>query len=240
MTVREGRGQGDVSTGISIIIPALDAAASLHRTLARLGVAGDRPAVHEIIVVDGGSRDATRDIARAGGARVIPSLAGRGRQLAAGAAAARGEWLLFLHADTALDPDWSLHVERFIGAPDNRDRAAVFRFALDDDAPAARRLERIVAWRVARLGLPYGDQGLLIARELYHRIGGFAPLPLMEDVDLIRRVGRDRLVVLECRAVTSAARYARHGYFVRSLRNLLCLGLYFGGVPPRMIIRLYG
>ncbi|MEE8246899.1 MAG: glycosyl transferase family 2, partial [Alphaproteobacteria bacterium] len=89
-------------------------------------------------------------------------------------------------------------------------------------------------------GLPYGDQGLLIHRDLYSRVGGFRPLPLMEDVDIVRRIGARRLVVLEAAALTSAARYRRAGYLRRSLRNLACLGLYFLGVPPRLLVRLYG
>ena len=81
----------------------------------------------------------------------------------------------------------------FLAAPEAESRAGYFDFALDDPTPAARRLERIVAWRCRVLALPYGDQGLLIARSLYDAVGGFAPLPLMEDVDLVRRLGRRRL-----------------------------------------------
>jgi hypothetical protein len=90
------------------------------------------------------------------------------------------------------------------------------------------------------LGLPYGDQGLLIARSLYDSVGGYAPLPLMEDVDLIRRLGRHRLAPIAANAVSSARRYRREGYLRRPLRNLLCLSLYLAGVPPRRITRLYG
>jgi hypothetical protein len=90
------------------------------------------------------------------------------------------------------------------------------------------------------LGLPYGDQGLLIARTMYDAVGGFAALPLMEDVDLVRRLGRRRLVQLPATAVSSARRYRAGGYIRRPLRNLLCLSLYFAGVPPRRIARLYG
>jgi glycosyltransferase involved in cell wall biosynthesis len=165
---------------------------------------------------------------------------GRGRQLMAGAAAARGDWLLFLHADTQLDPGWKQAVEMFRADPANRNKAAVFRFALDDPSPQARRLERIVAWRVRWMGLPYGDQGLLIHRDFYHALGGFKPLPLMEDVDLMRRIRRARIVVLPIAARTSAERWRRDGWLLRSFRNLTCLALYFAGVSPRLIKRLYG
>ena len=196
--------------------------------------------IREIVVVDGGSRDDTIAIAKAAGARVIVAERGRGPQLAAGAAAVTGEWLLFVHADCRLSPGWENAVAAFLAAPDAGLRAGYFVFALDDASPAARRLERIVAWRCRALGLPYGDQGLLIARSLYDAVGGFAALPLMEDVDLARRLGRARLVPLDARVVTSARRYRSGGYVRRPLRNLLCLSLYLAGVPPKRIARLYG
>jgi hypothetical protein len=97
-----------------------------------------------------------------------------------------------------------------------------------------------VAWRCRVLGLPYGDQGLLIHRDLLREVGGMRALPLMEDVDLVRRLGRSRLVALPQAAVTSARKWETEGYLRRSCRNLLCLSLWFIGVPPRLIRRLYG
>jgi rSAM/selenodomain-associated transferase 2 len=222
---------------ISVIIPTLDAGGELPEILAAL--AGAAP-IREIIVSDGGSRDSILAIADAAGARVVTGPRGRGIQLIAGAAAATGDWLLFLHADCRLAPGWENAAVEFIAQPAAPDRAGYFGFALDDPAPAARRLERIVAWRCRALGLPYGDQGLLIARNLYDAVGGFAPIPLMEDVDLIRRLGRNRLVPIAAQAISSARRYRGEGYLRRPLRNLLCLSLYFAGVPPRHIARLYG
>lgn len=194
----------------------------------------------ETIVTDGGSIDGTTALAKAAGARVVFAARGRGTQLAAGAVAARGEWLLFLHADCVLEPGWPAAVSAFIAQPGAERRAGYFGFALDDPASAARRLERLVAWRCRVLGLPYGDQGLLLSRTVYDAVGGFAPLPLMEDVDLVRRLGRDRLALVGARCVASARRYRRDGYWRRSARNLLCLSLYFAGMPPARIARLYG
>jgi rSAM/selenodomain-associated transferase 2 len=215
---------------LTVVIPALNAAESLPRTLAALGET-------EVVVVDGGSWDATAEVARVRGSRVVVAPRGRGGQLAAGIAAARGDWLLLLHADTVLAPGWDAaaraHMARGAG------RAAYFRFALDSADPRARRLERRVAWRCRALGLPYGDQGLLISRTLLDAVGGMRPLPVMEDVDLVRRIGRARLVALPVGAVTSAARWEREGWRRRSLRNLGCLALWFAGVPPRTILRLY-
>jgi rSAM/selenodomain-associated transferase 2 len=196
--------------------------------------------VSELIVADGGSSDSTAARARSVGARVIVAPRGRGSQLAAGAAAATGDWLLFLHADCRLEPGWEAAVGAFLAAPRAQSRGGYFDFALDDEAPAARRLERIVAWRCRLLALPYGDQGLLIARTLYDTVGGFSPLPLMEDVDLVRRLGRRRLARIGARCLASARRYRRDGYLRRALRNLLCLSLYFAGVPAARIVRLYG
>lgn len=223
---------------LSVIIPTLDVAGSLGQTFDTLAEGDD--IVGEIIVADGGSHDGTPEYARQRGARVISAPPNRGGQLAAGAAAARQPWLLFLHADTRLAPGWARSVSRFVAAKDSEAQAAAFRFALDDTAPAARRLETVVGWRCKLLGLPYGDQGLLIARRLYDDAGGFRPLPLMEDVDFVRRIGRGRMALLDVDAVTSAARYRRGGYIGRSARNLLCLGLFFLGLPPRTIARLYG
>jgi rSAM/selenodomain-associated transferase 2 len=193
----------------------------------------------EVSVVDGGSTDATPDIARAHSARVIASAPGRGRQMAAGATAATGEWLLFLHADTRLQPGWNAAVAAHMTDPALHGTAAVFRLAFDDDSPPARRTAALANWRARRLGLPYGDQGLLISRTLYDQVGGFADIPLMEDVVMARRLGRRRIRMLDAKAVTSAEKYRRDGWWRRSATNLTLLSLYFLGVPPDRLARLY-
>lgn len=219
---------------VSVIIPARNAARHLPQTLAACRGAA------EIIVVDGGSDDDTVKVAQTLGARVIEAQTGRGLQLRKGASEARRDWLLFLHADTVLTGRWRHDARAFTANPSNRLRAATFHFGLDESSPRARRLERNVAWRVRHLGLAYGDQGLLIHRCLYELLGGFRAWPLMEDVDLVRRIGRGRLTVLASVARTSAERWRRDGWARRSARNLGCLALYFLGVPPRLIARLYG
>jgi rSAM/selenodomain-associated transferase 2 len=217
-----------MTENLSIIIPTLNAAAILPGTLAALGT------TPEIIVVDGGSTDDTVAIAAASGVCVLSAARGRGTQLAAGIAAATHTWLLLLHADTRLSSNWRAAAQ--LAAT----QAGYFRFRLDSKDPRARRLERLVAWRNRALGLPFGDQGLLIHRDLLRAAGGMKPLPLMEDVDLVRRLGRARLVLLPADAVTSAGKWETHGYVRRSARNLLCLSLWFAGVPPRLIQRIYG
>jgi rSAM/selenodomain-associated transferase 2 len=213
----------------SIVIPTLNAAATLGATLASVAGAA------AIVVADGGSTDATISIAQAGGAQIVHAPRGRGGQLAAGIAATSTRFLLLLHADTRLAPGWRTVADAFM---DEDGRAGYFRFALDTADPRARRLERIVAWRCRVLALPYGDQGLLISRRLLDSVGGMRPLPLMEDVDLATRLGR-HLVPLDCDAVTSAAKWEREGWTRRSARNLGCLALWYAGVPPHRIARLY-
>jgi rSAM/selenodomain-associated transferase 2 len=221
---------------LSVIIPALNEAANLARNLPALSQAA---IVGEVIVVDGGSTDRTAEAAVAGGAKLIAAERGRGAQLAAGAAVAAGGWLLFLHADCRLAEGWEDAVGDFVAAPAAADHAGYFDWALDDPAPAARRLERIVGWRCRLLALPYGDQGLLIGRGLYDAVGGFAALPLMEDVDFARRLGRRRLARIGGHCLASPRRYRGDGYWRRPLRNLLCLTLYFAGVPAERLVWLY-
>jgi rSAM/selenodomain-associated transferase 2 len=228
---------------ISVVIPTLNSEASLTDALAALVPAAVDGLIREVIVVDGGSQDHTAAIADGAGATFMSSGGGRGPQLAAGAARARFPWLLFLHADTMLDPGWERDASAFMERVDRGARppaAAAFRFALDDAGLRPRLLERLVALRCALLRFPYGDQGLLIPRRLYDEIGGFRPLTLMEDVDMVRRLGRRRLAMLGARAVTSAERFRQDGYALRSARNLACLALYTLRVPPHVIRRLYG
>lgn len=232
---------------LSIIIPALNAARDLGHTLGGLNGRGlegqdvegeERLLVAEIIVADGGSSDASTAIAKENGATVVSGERGRGPQLAAGALSASGDWFLFLHADTRLGRGWRAEAARHMRDPANKDRVAVFRFALDDRSRGARRVEWGVHRRARWFGLPFGDQGLLISRDLYERLGGYRAMPLMEDVDMIRRIGKRRISYLQSAAVTSAARY-RKGYLRRTALNQVCLALYVLGVPPRWIVRIY-
>jgi rSAM/selenodomain-associated transferase 2 len=228
---------------ISVVIPTLNAERTLAPTLAALVPAVVDGIVQEAILADGGSTDDTRAIAEAAGTHLVDAPRGRGSQLDAGASQALGDWLLFLHADTVLEPGWAEEAQSFMERVESGRRsqaAASFRFALDDDGLMPRLVERLVGLRCRLLALPYGDQGLLISRKHYHRLGGFRPLPLMEDVDLVRRLKRRELVMLKSRAVTSGERYRREGYLARSLRNLGCILLYYLRVPPRVLARLYG
>jgi len=227
-----------VTTTLDIVIPTLNAGRTLGRTLAALP--GPPGIAVSTTVCDGGSADDTVAIARDAGARIVTAPPGRGGQLSVGAAAGDAPWLLFLHADTRLGPAASAIIARFVSSRANDDKAGYFRLRFDTAESGARRVERLAAWRCRTFGLPYGDQGLLIARSHYERLGGFRSLPLMEDVDLVRRVGRRNLVALDADALTSPVRYQRDGWLARPLRNLGCLALYFAGVSPNVLRRLYG
>ncbi len=221
---------------LSVIIPTLNAGRRLGATLDRVSEARGA----EVIVVDGGSSDDSLSIATMHGAIGLQADRGRGTQLRAGAALTSRPWLLFLHADTLLQIGWMAAAQSWADSAGAEDRFAAFTFKLDDDDWRARLLSWLVDARARRLGgLPYGDQGLLIHRDLYNRVGGYAAIPLMEDVDLARRLGRRRLSLLPTHAVTSADRWRRDGWIRRSVRNRICLTLFQIGVSPATIVRLY-
>lgn len=217
-------------TTIAVVVPALDEEDCIAAALRSVAEADER------IVVDAGSHDRTRAVAEAEGARVLSCAPSRGRQLDAGARAARGEWLLFLHADTRLEPGWRAAI---LDLPPEVVGGA-FRLRIEAQAGGYRLIEAMVAFRSGVLGLPFGDQALVVRRAAYERLGGFAPIPLMEDVDLVRRLKKEgRLAVLGRRAVTSPRRWQRHGLVGTTLRNWSIQALYALGVSPERLARLY-
>ena len=226
---------------ISVVIPTLNAEARLPFCLDALVASAVDGLVKEVIVVDGGSTDATLKIADGFGARIINAEPGRGGQLKKGAEEARGDWLFFLHGDTVMSEDWGDAARAFI--QEGGRQAGVF--TLSFDAPGA--LPRLVAMgAMARTRLfknPYGDQGLLISRSFYEEIGGYQPMPLFEDVEIIERIikvrGRSALKVLRAKAVTSADRYERNGYLKQAGGNLWLLMRYYAGVTPEALAKAY-
>jgi rSAM/selenodomain-associated transferase 2 len=219
---------------ISVVIPTLDAEATLPDTLSALVPASVDGLVREVIVVDAGSMDRTREVADWAGADVVAARPNRGSQLAAGAARARQPWLLFLNADTVLDHGWEREASHFMEKVDkdpSRQAAAAFRLAIDDEGAAPRLIEALARLRSSGLRLPYGDQGLLIPRRLYEAIGGHRALPAMEDLDIARRLGRRRIKLLRTRAVSSAGGYREDGYLRRVLSNQMNLLRYALGAP---------
>lgn len=228
---------------ISVIIPARNSEHTLAATLTALVPSAVDGTVRQVIVVDGGSTDQTAAIADLAGADVVSSAPGRGNQLAQGAERARFPWLLFLNADTVLEEGWersAVDFMRRINLGQRSPAAGAFTFRLDDKGFAPRLLERLVHLRCKLSRVPYGEQGLLIPRQLFDAVGGYRNLPIMEDVDLARRLGRRRLTMLDAQAVTSPEQYRRDGYLLRSLRNQACRTLYGLGLPAGWIARVYG
>lgn len=228
---------------ISVIIPTLNAATTLPATLESLIPAAVQGLVREVLVIDGGSTDSTLKLADGFGAITISGGPIRATRLTAGAKLARFPWLLFLDPGCALDPGWEREVGHLIGKIEDGNRppvAAVFRFVLDDDGFEARATEFFARWSATLLGLAHAEQGLLIPQSLFTEVGGFKPYPVLEDVDLSRRVGRRRLLTLRSNAVSNANHYRQQGYTARALRYYGCLGLYALRVPTTRIASLIG
>lgn len=222
---------------ISVVIPTLNAAPRLGPTLGALSPAVTEGSLAEVIFADGGSSDDTEDIADLTGARFVAAPKGRGPQLRAGAAAARGRWLLFLHDDTVLSPDWLAAARAHMAARPGK--AGWFRLRFDSEGPAPRLVAGWANFRARALGLPFGDQGLLVEAGLYAGVGGYPATPLMEDVALARALGRRRLAPLAATATTSAARYEADGWTRRGAGNLWRQARYLAGASPESLARDY-
>jgi rSAM/selenodomain-associated transferase 2 len=220
---------------ISVVIPTLNAAAELPAAAAGLMPGLGAGLVGDLVVSDGGSTDETRGVAQALGATWVTGPAGRGAQIGRGVAAARGEWLLILHADTHLAPDWPEIAAAHMAA--HPGRAGYFRLAFRASGAAPRLVAGWANLR-SRLGLPYGDQGLLVHRDVLASAGGVPDLPLMEDVALARALA-GRLRALPATATTAADRYLQEGWCRRGGGNLWRLGRYLAGADPQRLSRGY-
>ncbi len=219
---------------VSVIIPTLNEPANVTAAIesARAG----HP--HEIIVVDGGSTDDTRGIAKAAGACVIQSGPGRARQMNAGAARASGNVLLFLHADTLLPEAWTPRVSETLARP--KVAAGAFRFRIAEDFPGRWIVEWTTDLRSRWFQMPYGDQGLFLRRSVFEELGGYADLPMMEDYELVTRLRpRGRLVTLAEAVRTSGRRWRRMGVIRVTLINKLMIAGFRMGVSPLTLARWY-
>lgn len=193
----------------------------------------------EVVVVDGGSADSTRERALAAGARVVGGPPGRAAQLAAGVAQTSGDAILFLHADTRLPPGWETAVRSALG--DGRIVGGAFRFRFDCCSGALRLVEWGARLRATLFGLPYGDQALFLRRQTLETIGGVPQAPIMEDLDLVQAMRRcGRLARLDGYATTSARRYRSGGALRTMLRNWLALAGWWLGVDRSRIATWYG
>lgn len=219
---------------ISVIIPTLNEADHIAATLSDL----TRMQNVETIVVDGGSRDATTDLAEALGARVMRGVPSKAAQMNAGAAAASGDILIFLHADTRLPK--SLRQAILQGMQQKGFAAGAFSLKIDSPASGLRVIERVANWRSRMLGMPYGDQAIFLTRRLFFDIGGYRNMPIMEDFDLVRRLKRrGKLVILSECVQTSPRRWLSLGIFRTWLMNQLMIIGYFLGVSPDKLSKWY-
>jgi rSAM/selenodomain-associated transferase 2 len=215
---------------IAVVIPALDEAESVEAAMA------SARAADEIVVVDGGSLDRTVDRARAAGAQIVMSPRGRALQLDAGWRATGAEVLLFLHADSRLPDGWADAIRDALAAPDVSGGA--FRLRFDDRSLPMRIIEWGAARRAALAGLPYGDQAIFARRSVLEAIGGIAPVPIAEDLDLVRNLrAHGRLALLPLDVTTAARRYRRHGVLRTWVLHALALTAWRLGVDRDRIAR---
>ena len=218
---------------LSVVVPVYRDAEALGRTLAATDFFGV-----ELIVCSTADDSAVSLLRLAHpDAKWVEAPRGRATQMNEGAAVARGRWIIFLHADTRLPSGWTQAIDD--ADRDPRVTAGCFRFALDSPSPMARLIELGVRARVALLGLPYGDQAIFVRRDAFEALHGYADLPIMEDVDLVRRLRRrGRMFSSALPAITSARRWERDGWIRRTARHLTLIALYFCGVPPDRLVRL--
>lgn len=220
---------------LTVIIPTLNVAETIGPCLRALAEGISDGLLAEVIFADGGSDDETRDIADDIGARFIVADRGRGTQMIAGAAEAKGEWLLFLHADSVLHEGWQTAIQKHLT---QREMAGYFRLRFDDSSFTASMVARWANFRARWFRLPYGDQGLLIRRAFYTKINGYPDIPLMEDVAIAKAL-KGHLQMLDATIVTSAEKYRQHGWWRRSWRNFILVLRYKLGADPAKLAEQY-
>jgi len=218
---------------ISVVIPTLNAAAELGPCLATLGEGLRAGILRELVISDGGSTDATRDIAEAAGALWVEGPPGRGGQLARGVAATGGAWVLVLHADTELSDGWPGAVLAGI----ETGRPGYFRLRFRARGPGAAWVAGWANLRARLFGWPFGDQGLLVSRADYETAGGYPDIALMEDLALARALPRTR--PLAATATTGAERYRAHGWLRQGAANLWRQARFLAGADPERLARAY-
>lgn len=223
---------------ISVIIPVLNEARVINDVIAHIRSQAAVDVV-EIIVVDGDPAGSTiRAISHPG---IITAVAGKGRgsQMNCGAVRATGDILLFLHADTYLPQNAFLRIGEAFG--DEEYVAGCFDLGIRTNQRIFRVTERYVAWRTRITRIPFGDQAIFIRREYFERIGGYREIPIMEDVELMRRIrGRgDVVCIIPDKVMTSARRWEKEGVLYTTLRNWMLQLLYFLGVSPQWLARFY-
>jgi len=234
-----GNDHGVISRlNISIIIPVLNEESGINTSIRHIRQISSEDRI-EIIVVDGDAGGSTiRSVADAG-AQCLISPPGRGKQMNCGARAARGEILLFLHADTLL-PRGSISLVRKV-MRSGRYQAGAFGLDLDSRRIPLRIIAAAARLRIRLSGIPFGDQGLFMRRDYFHRIGGYAEIPLMEDVEIAQRIKKleGRIIIVPERVLTSVRKWEEEGVLYSIFRNWFIQLSYFLGVPPERLVKIY-
>jgi rSAM/selenodomain-associated transferase 2 len=215
---------------ISIIIPTLNEAENIKEAI----VTTQLNTNIEVIIEDGGSKDDTIEIAQSLSVKVISSSPGRAVQMNAGAVAATGDILLFLHADSRLSVEFDIMVRTALQQPGVV--AGAFAVRIDAQLWSLRLVEWGVNWRSRFLQMPYGDQAIFLTKEIFHGIGKFPEIPIMEDFELIRRLRRTgEITIINVPVLTSARRWLKNGVFKTTLINQIIILAYLLGVSPKRI-----
>lgn len=224
----------NIDAKISIIIPAINEAGNIKEAIATIELSKNI----EVIVVDGGSQDDTVAIAQSLGVKVISSSPGRAAQMNAGAMAASGEILLFLHADTRLPTGFDAMIRTALQQP--RTVAGAFNLQIDASILSLRWVELGVNVRSRFCQMPYGDQAIFLTKELFQQVGGFPELPIMEDFELMRRLKCiGKIIIIPVPVITSARRWLQKGVFKTTLLNQIIIIAYLLGISPQRIHSWY-
>ena len=212
---------------ISIVIPTLNSQNTVRKTLASLFEGIEAGIVRELIVVDGGSTDETREIVEECGGKFISSAASRGYQLKKGVNLAKGDFIFALHSDSVLEPGWSEIVKKYF----NKDAGYYCKLSFDIIHPLASMTSTWANARSLIFNLPYGDQGLLIPRKLLMENGSYSPIPIMEDVELALRF-KGKLFRMPIVITTSSRKYRKNGWLRQGSKNIVRLLRFLLGADP--------
>ena len=223
-----------IKKNVTVVIPTYNAEKTINTTLSIL-----KKTFKNIIIIDGKSKDKTRKICRKHNTQLFTSKRNRGMQLNLGAEKVVTNWIFFIHADSILENTAIEEINAFISNNKNKYKAASFKLQFDQKNIYSTLLSKMVIFRSKCFKLPYGDQGLIISKAFYNKIGGYKKIPLMEDVEIIRNIGFKNIKILNSYIITDSIRYKSEGWLIRPLINLYCLTLYILGFNINTINSIY-
>jgi len=223
-----------IKKNVTVVIPTYNAEKTINTTLSIL-----KNKFKNIIIIDGKSKDKTRKICRKYNTQLFTSKRNRGMQLNLGAKKVVTNWIFFIHADSILENTAMEEIYAFISNDKNKYKAASFKLKFDQKNLYSFFLSKMVNFRSKYFKLPYGDQGLIISKAFYNKIGGYKDLPIMEDVEIIRTIGFRNIKILNSSIITYSIRYKSAGWLIRPLINMYCLALYLLGFNIDKINRIY-